>query len=146
MSRLTVPNNHPDYDTLRYGWRWYWIKQGALVSPIAEVPLPCDGVLDDVHIIPYATLMWNALQGSWLGYSPKDIYERGFALTFGRVYGPFDPDHNLNCMFGSTWVARYESEVICSERAVDAPYDMPVVHGTDLPTLQAVEQKQRSTT
>lgn len=136
---LTVPNNHPDYRTLRYGWRWYWVRQGILVSPIEELPLPYDGVLDDVHMIPLAELMWHALQGYWLDFSPDDIREKGFALTFGRVYGPFSPDNNINCMFGSTRVARYASEVICSEQVIDGSYGMPVARGVDLSTLQAVE-------
>jgi len=135
----TVPNNHPDYSTLEYGWRWYRIREGILVSPIEELPLPYDGVLQDVHMIPYANLMWHALQGSWLEASPEDIREEGYALTFGRVYGPFSPDHNINCMFGSTRVTRYVSEVICCELPVDEHYDMPVEHGVDLPTLQKVE-------
>ncbi|MET0992959.1 MAG: hypothetical protein ABWY20_02290 [Mycobacterium sp.] len=136
---LTVPNNHPDYRTLRYGWRWYWVRQGILVSPIEELPLPYNGVLDDVHTIPLAELMWHALQGYWLDFSPDDIQEKGFALTFGRVYGPFSPDNNINCMFGSTRVARYASEVICSEQVIDGSYGMPVARGVDLSTLQAVE-------
>lgn len=143
-SYLTVPDNHPDYRTLRYGWRWYWIDpQGVLVSPITGDPLPPDGVLEDVHMIPLAELMWHALQGHWLDFSPEEIRARGYALTFGRVYGPFSPDHNINCMFGSTRVARYAAEVICTEQDGDTPYDMPVVRGVDMPTLQRVERERQ---
>ncbi|WP_309299129.1 arsenate reductase/protein-tyrosine-phosphatase family protein [Mycobacterium kiyosense] len=138
-----LPDNYPDPSTLAYGWRWYFIDGNRLVSPmVGRVPLPRNGVLDDVYFIPSAELMLQALTGYWRDVSPEAIRARGFALTFGRVYGPFQRDYNTTPGVGAMKCGRYEALAICTtvpEKFTGA-YEIPIVGGTDLDTLRYVAQ------
>lgn len=143
-----LQNNYPDLDTLTHGWRWYLVDndnrgQAQLVSPmVGRVPLPRNGFLDNAYFIPKAELMLHALNGSWRELTPEMIRERGYALTFGRITGPFERDLNISQVFGAMKCATYQALAICTDtpqRFVGA-YDLPMVRGTDLSTLRAVER------
>jgi hypothetical protein len=137
-----LPNNHPSpaEPQLRHAWRWYRVEDGLLVSPIESVPLPRNGVLYDVHVFPSAELMNHALKGRWLDHTPKSIKARGYALTMGPAYPPFQEDHNINQIYGSTRVQRYEARGIFTTLPVHSEaYDMPVTSHVDLPTLKRAE-------
>jgi hypothetical protein len=139
-----LANNYPDPQTLKYGWRWYLIdNESRLVSPmVGQVPLPRNGVLESAYFIPTAKSMLPALAGSWRDMDPETIRARGFALTFGRVFPPFERDLNISQVFGAMKCAWYQALVICTptpEKFAGA-YAIPIVHGIDLPTLEDVER------
>ncbi len=129
----------------RYGWRCYTVDGNRLVSPwIGRIPLPRNGVLDGVYFMPLTidikrTANW-CKWGSWVGGD----FATTFALTFGRVHGPFEQDYGyVEPSITSMRCARYEAlAIVCPvspERFVGA-YALPVVQGLDLTTLAAVER------
>jgi hypothetical protein len=143
-TRLHEPPSPPAHTEpmMRHAWRWYWVEDGLLISPIKLVPLPGDGVLHDVHVFPSVKLMNRALQGRWMQHTPEDITARGYALTVGRAYPPFQHDGNIDATFGSTMVHRYEAREIFTDQAVRSEtYTMTVVPRLDLTTLEHAEER-----
>lgn len=142
-TQLDTPPTPPHHSEpmMRHAWRWYWVEDGLLISPVERAPLPRNGKLRDVHVFPSAALMNHALQGRWLEHTPEDITAKGYALTVGRAYPPFTHDGNIDASFGSTVVGRYKAATIFTTQPVHAEsYKMPVVPATDLPTLQDAER------
>lgn len=144
-----LPDNWPDERTLEYGWRWYLLDNDKLVSPmVGQVPLPRNGVLDDVYFIPKADLMLQALHYGWRDVTPEEIRARGFALTYGKVTGPFERDYDCTPGAGAMKCARYQALAILTTTPARfaGVYEVPVVGGLiDLPTMQTIENLHTAT-
>lgn len=138
-----LPDNWPDESTLEYGWRWYLLDNDKLISPmVGQVPLPRNGVLDDVYFIPRAELMLQALHYGWRDVTPEEIRARGFALTYGKVTGPFERDYDCTPGAGAMKCARYQALAILTTipARFAGAYEVPVVGGIiNLPTMRTIE-------
>ncbi|WP_141562676.1 hypothetical protein [Mycobacterium neglectum] len=117
MIRLPIEPTH--------GWRWYRVENNRLYSPIVgRIPLPRNGVLDQVYFIPRAEHIWSTA----MMIAHQKWYS--FALTFGTVQGPFEDDPTMP-RTGSLKSTRYQAlAILASAGSIDPQhYDMPVVDG-----------------
>ncbi len=122
---------HPrNLDRLTHGWRWYYIEDGQLMSPyVGKSPLPRDGILDDAYFIPTAEMTYSLIMTRSV-YQSDNIND--IAVTYGRVNGPFEFDHEM-WTTGSMRAARYYAVAIATNRADDVQpqYDLPIINRVD---------------
>lgn len=129
-----------------YGWRWYRIEGGRLVSPIvgatrygSPITLPRSGLLHDVFFLPSAADMYGLLTNTILRY------ESGLAehltVTYGRVSGPLEPDPDMGHV-RSMRCGRYDALAILtnSRSPLERFYDAPVMRPLRAASMLAVER------
>lgn len=121
---------------MTHGWRWYKIEQGKLRSPLQGYPteLAPDGSLIGCYFVPRA---FNIL-GMVLMLADKRPYD--FAITFGKVWGPFMRDPQMP-RIASMQGTRYQAQVIMTDSTADlSEYRMPIVRSLEFPTMERIEK------
>jgi len=124
-----------------HGWRWYRVEGNRLLSPLVwlfrhNFELPRDGAMDNVFFLPEAQAMW------WTQVRMLHRNEYPFALTFGRVDPPFEPDptmaelHSMKC-------AHYQALAIVTFEPLNllGHYDLPIIENDRKPaSLLAIQE------
>jgi hypothetical protein len=113
-----------------------------LLSPIVHLfrhkyELPCNGLIDDTcYFVPGVEDIF------WTQVYLRHRNEYPFALTFGAVYPPFEPDptmphiHSMSC-------SRYAASVIVTDNPLElvGHYDLPIIENDrKTSSLQWIQQ------
>lgn len=142
LPRLAVGRaNYPtDYRAVTHGWRWYRLENGVLRSPLQGYPtaLPLDGKLTGCYFVPGLYDIWSMVA------MLADTKAYPFAITFGKVAGPFMRDYQMP-KIGSMQCRQYQAQVIITDSTQPlADYRIPIVRGWDFPATTRIEKAIRA--
>jgi hypothetical protein len=139
----------------RYGWRLWRVHNRELVSPVTNIPqtLPPDGQFiarcDNGNQPPCADhdcgiYFWDVIDLMRAVRFFTTASTVRYAVTYGRVTGPFFPDtgfgdRNGKPLFRGMRCAAYTALVIIAHTNCQLAYEIPTVTYTDkLPDLNAI--------